>query len=186
MATPYNPVSGKDHHSWSGGLKALGSDADKALTLTKENQDLIASIMLGRAEVGNDDECWEWMGHLSEDGYARTGGMIVSRLMYVLINKKPLGKLKALHTCDNPKCVNYNHIFAGTQLDNMKDMQSKGRERKANGVDLPHSKLDENKVREIRRLVASGLSMASVARMYGVAATSIHKIVSGRSWRHVQ
>lgn len=79
----------------------------------------------------NPGSCWEWTGCLNSCGYGRTflGGKHVyaHRLMFEAHNG-PLGEgLQALHRCDNPKCVNPDHLFAGTRSDNMRDMVAKGR-----------------------------------------------------------
>lgn len=174
---------GREHKHWSGGMKSLGAVADKALLLNEADRAVMLSKLMDRITVT--DGCWEWMGRLDDSGYAKTGTMRVSRLIYVLTYLEPLGELKALHTCDNPKCVNPLHLFAGTQTDNMKDMQEKGREHKARGSELPHTKLNPNKVRDIRRLRAEGVSVMSLARTYGVSVPSIRNIINGKNWRHV-
>lgn len=77
------------------------------------------------------EECWPWNGPLDSHGYGlfcwENGQRHASR--YALEERlgRQLGSLFALHTCDNPRCVNPNHLFPGTQLDNLRDMARKGR-----------------------------------------------------------
>lgn len=57
------------------------------------------------------------------------GSAKLARFVFELTHQ-PLGSLHALHTCDEPACINYDHLFAGTHSDNMNDMHAKGRGRK--------------------------------------------------------
>jgi len=84
------------------------------------------------AKIEKTETCWNWLGSVNNSGYGfirwhgeRYG---VHRLSYELfIGNIPDG-LFALHKCDNRKCVNPDHLWLGTQSDNLKDMYNKGRE----------------------------------------------------------
>ena len=87
--------------------------------------------------VDKTGSCWEWLGGKDRDGYGRynltksqtlpTKWWGVHRLSYTL-SKGPIPKgMVVCHTCDNPGCCNPDHLFVGTQLDNIKDMDAKGR-----------------------------------------------------------
>lgn len=86
------------------------------------------------SKVEKTDTCWLWKANLTKDGYGRlnVGGVhgrmcLAHRVSYELfIGPIPDG-LNVLHDCDTPGCVNPEHLFAGTQADNMKDMLAKGR-----------------------------------------------------------
>lgn len=76
--------------------------------------------------IKSDDECWEWQGIKTTAGYGLM--WYDGKLRYahrIAINLE--NDLFACHKCDNPPCVNPNHLFAGTQKDNIQDMLSKGR-----------------------------------------------------------
>ena len=82
--------------------------------------------------------CWEWQGVLDKDGYGkakRYGKTIrAHRLFYEeFVSNIPHGML-VLHNCDNPKCCNPEHLFIGTQLDNERDKDAKGRRRNGYGL----------------------------------------------------
>jgi hypothetical protein len=93
--------------------------------------------------------CWEWLGQRDDKGYgffrksfgSRNSSRRVSahRWSYQ-IHKGPItGGLYVCHSCDNPPCVNPEHLWLGTHLDNMRDMASKGRNRRA-AIDAARSK----------------------------------------------
>jgi HNH endonuclease len=95
------------------------------------------------------------------------------------------------HRCDNPACVNYHHLFLGTDKDNLADMEAKGRKKAwgflyCKGEAHPQVKLTEKKVREIRALHAKGIRSKQVAERYGVTPTSVRHIVRRATWAHVR
>jgi hypothetical protein len=81
--------------------------------------------------VDTSGECWVWTGSKSHSGYGLfyvAGGMYLAhRLAWEMTNDAKLGTLLACHHCDNPPCVRPDHLFAGTNSDNMRDMFAKGR-----------------------------------------------------------
>jgi hypothetical protein len=86
-----------------------------------------------------------------------------------------------LHHCDNPPCVRPDHLFLGTQSDNMQDMIRKGR--------MSNSKLSESQVTEIRqqygRRGKGGKSSIVLGREYGMSPSTIRQIVSRLTWKHI-
>ena len=88
-----------------------------------------------KVDVRSPDECWNWKGALGSSGYAQfrlwIGGkrknFSGSRVAYSYAVGPIPDRLLACHKCDNPKCVNPNHIFLGTQSDNITDMAAKKR-----------------------------------------------------------
>lgn len=77
------------------------------------------------------DDCWYWTGQINTSGYAyfkmRQKYYVASRISYAIHNGDMPQNRLALHKCDNPICVNPDHIFLGTDLDNNRDMANKGR-----------------------------------------------------------
>ena len=84
-----------------------------------------------RFDMGADTECWVWTGSLFESGYGRFSRsnkkLRAHRVSYEIYKGAIPDGMHVLHECDNPPCVNPNHLFLGTHLDNMKDMERKGR-----------------------------------------------------------
>lgn len=91
------------------------------------------------------------------------------------------------HHCDNPPCFNPEHLFPGTQSQNLADMRRKGREHKvgSKGEKNPESIYVAEQVCQMRARFSAGEKIAVLQREYGGAYQSIHAIVHGRTWRHL-
>lgn len=140
---------------------------------------------IGKLESG----CWQWLGSLNA-GYGQfrldTGAIILShRYSYLLHKGGSIEGLVVMHTCDNPKCVNPDHLVLGTQADNVQDMHKKGRDKKRALIGINHSlsKLNDEAVREIRK---SSDSIMSIAKRFDVSRASIYDVLSGKTWKHVK
>jgi hypothetical protein len=109
---------------------------------------------------------------------------LAHRIAYMVFHGGIPDGMSVLHRCDNPSCVNPEHLFLGTQVDNVSDMHNKGRARKRVlfGSDHGNSKLDEDKVRQIR---ASSASDSKIAQQYGVSRATVHAIRNWQTWKHV-
>lgn len=85
-----------------------------------------------------DTGCWEWVGQINKHGYGvfsvLAKPITAHRFSYSLHHGKDPADLLVCHTCDNPKCVNPEHLFLGTVLDNHRDMDRKGRRRNQYGA----------------------------------------------------
>lgn len=168
---------------------------------TAEMASITREILLQHIKINPKTGCWEWQGACSSGGYGSIARhrktMKTHRLSYELY-KGPIPEgLYVLHTCDNPKCCNPEHLYAGTQLENMTDMDRKGRRNppkgdrnamKSNpfkGERNGNSKLKGADVLKIRRLLNEGKSKSEIARMFGVSRIPIIGIASGKNWSHI-
>lgn len=133
--------------------------------------------------------CWLWIGSDDNKGYGKFSikGKTTKahRASYELYKGCiPIG-LHVLHVCDNPICVNPDHLFLGTHSDNMKDRQTKGRNPTfvRYGSNNPASKLDYKAIMEIReKYQPRKYSIRKLAKEYGVSFQLIQKIVVGKIW----
>lgn len=93
--------------------------------------------------------------------------------------------MNVLHRCDNPACVNPDHLFIGTQADNVADMMRKKRNVSVPkfGEANPMAKLTAEKVSQIRkRYVPRKVTLKILATEYGVSEASIHNAIKGKRW----
>jgi hypothetical protein len=149
------------------------------------------------AKVDKSGSCWLWTAYKTKKGYgevrfnnityrAHRVSAYISGLIPSI--KSVNGADQVLHTCDTPSCMNPDHFFIGSNADNMKDRDSKGRQvggvskGEANG----QSKLTEKEVIDIRRFYAQGgISYRDLAKIYGVAHSQIACIVKRQTWAYL-
>ncbi len=89
--------------------------------------------------------------------------------------------LKVLHTCDNPPCVNPEHLFEGTDADNAADRDAKGRHRVLKGFESPSAKLDDLQVSEIIALTETRMTLGEIGALFGVGGAYVSSLRHGRS-----
>lgn len=135
----------------------------------------------------DDDSCWNWNGGKSR-GYGRfwmNGKLVMAhRVMYQISTGKNPGVLLVCHRCDNPSCVNPNHLFLGSPKDNMDDRRLKNRH--AYGERQGLSKLSSSSVRRIREEFKEGkITKLKLASNYRVHISTICHIIMKKTWRHV-
>ena len=134
--------------------------------------------------VDKTDTCWVWRNANKGKGKLHYGSFTFRRKIYLahrlswkLHNGDIPERMWILHKCDNPSCVNPDHLFLGTAMDNQRDKLAKGR--------CVVEKLTIEKVKEIRNKLEMGITSGRLAKDYGVSATTIHNIKSRKTWRDV-
>lgn len=137
-----------------------------------------------KVDIRGADECWPWLGWKNADGYGyfRIGSKKVKahRVAFELTN----GPLKnhGLHTCDNPPCCNYGHLWDGTHQQNMRDRDTKGRLGERRGTANGNAKLTEEQVLAIR---SDSRTSRALADEYGVNRKTIESIWHRKKWQHL-
>lgn len=135
--------------------------------------------------------CHNWIASCSTDGYGHIkidGKMVrAHRVAYwLLVDDIPEGT-QVLHHCDNIKCVNPDHLFLGTQEDNIRDMVEKGRSSSQSGEDHTSAKLTEIEVIEIRgKYNKGGYTQNQLADEYSISQQLISRIVLNEIWKVVK
>lgn len=143
--------------------------------------------------ISKTEYCWNWQGRLVGKGYGSIGlggrgakQKLVHRLSYEIHKGQIPEGMVVMHKCDNPRCVNPDHLEASTQSQNIKDAFSRGRKINlpsgVQGDDHGASKLTSKDVLEIRE---STLSMNTIAKLYGVSRSAIERVRYRKTWRHI-
>lgn len=132
--------------------------------------------------------CLVWIAGKTSDGYGvvSAGGSskLAHRVSYELKHGIKVGVKLVCHTCDNRSCVNPDHLFVGTQKDNMLDMRLKNR-RKGIGCNESNgrAKLTMDIVKEIRKERLQGLLLKDLAIKYGVGISTIARVARQENWK---
>lgn len=152
--------------------------------------------------------CWIWLYGLTSEGYGtvrfRGRSRRAHRVSWVLHRGPIPNGAFVCHHCDNPICINPDHLFIGTAADNNKDRRRKGRDfalknptaasvmMKANAITNPNpprgekngrAKLTRRVIRSIKRMAANGKFQAEIAARYQVSQSCISLIVTGKRWK---
>jgi len=134
------------------------------------------------------DSCWIYKKNIQESDYRRiyiNGKSIgAHRVSYLIHHGSIPEKMFICHKCDNPLCVNPQHLFAGTPKDNSDDMAKKGRGSLRKGIHYPKPKLTEDNVKDIFRL-SGQLSQRELATKFNVTQGLIEKILNKKAWKKV-
>lgn len=145
-------------------------------------------------QVDTTGEHWLWTGLLNKKGYGKFSRIIddhqdwiAHRASYRLFVGTITDDLLVCHTCNIRNCVKPSHLYLGTPLQNTQHAVECGNMRGNRGTTNGSSKLDDDKVIEIRKIHREGsLSCAKLGKMYSVSNTTIHSIVNGSTWKHLK
>lgn len=134
-----------------------------------------------RYTVNEETGCWEWQGHRLPKGYGffhvNDDNYLAHRVSY----HNFVGPIKegncVCHSCDNPCCVNPEHLWQGSYTDNLQDMARKGRQH--------CTVLSWAEVQHIRVLHRMSMPMLQISKLFGVSKTHIRNIIIGKKWSHI-
>ena len=134
------------------------------------------------SKVEKTNSCWEWKAGKNKDGYGvfSAGGKALGahRVAYGLFKPLMLSRdICVCHSCDNPGCVNPDHLFHGSHSENQQDKARKGRQW--------NQKLYPDDVILIRERLSRGELQKDIAKDYGVTFQAISFIANGVSWAHI-
>lgn len=140
--------------------------------------------------------CLEWQGTKyngygritigsRKDGTRRT--ISAHRLSYILSYGYIPKGMEVCHKCDNPSCINPEHLFLGTRQDNINDREHKGRNIIFVGEEQPKAKLTKKAVKDARwERAYKGTSFSKLAKKYGVNKKTMINAINGVTWKCVQ
>lgn len=131
--------------------------------------------------------CMEFQGATNGRGYGRVGYgssvVYAHRYSYSVHHGHIAQGASVCHTCDNRICVNPEHLFLGTPLENMRDCAAKGRTQR--GETHKHAKLSRSDVEQIIALRAAGMRNADISRLFSISQSQPSAILQRKEWRHV-
>lgn len=146
--------------------------------------------ILRNISIDKNTGCWNWNKYKNSKGYGCIGlsGVkhLAHRYSFSVFKEKILGKLCVLHKCDNPSCVNPDHLFLGTVKDNNIDKMLKGRAYTGNHKgEIHNSKLKTKDVLEMKRLRGLGYTYKKLANIFNISINHASDVISGRKWKHL-
>lgn len=144
-----------------------------------------------KCKINEESNCWEWQGSVTEKGYGRfdvsinnkTKHFRAHRISYELCIGDIPPNIMVCHECDNPSCINPEHLFLGTNADNIADMMKKNRQRK--GEIHGRNKLSLDEVQYIKSFPKYHGSGVKLAEQFAVSKTTIYDIRNGKRWKHL-
>lgn len=160
----------------------MGNNKRPKLEVTKSNFESMVFF--------SPDGCWLWIGALTQSGYGkwpmnRTDKVRPAhRLSYTLYKGEIPEGLHVCHSCDVPCCVNPDHLWLGTNRDNTKDMDRKGRRKTLRGSHNPGASITENKASHIKGLLAIGIQATLVGKCLKISRSVVQNISRGMAWKH--
>ena len=144
-----------------------------------------------KVKKSDPDKCWEWTATFDKrSGYGKISttkhrNMAAHRASYEIHNSSIDNTLCVLHKCDNPTCVNPDHLFLGTKQDNNLDKLSKGRAAGPKGTNNKSAKLTEADILVIRAMIDNKISDVAIAKQFNVYSTTIRMIRLRKTWNHI-
>ena len=156
----------------------------RRLTGQKGKYEPSVDLLYKMVRVDEQTGCHLWTGSTNHSGYGRIGidykDYLAHRLSYELQVGPIADGMFACHHCDNPRCINPQHLFLGKQSDNLADMVKKGRQMRGEGH--YNARLDPQKVKHIRSKTEP---VDILAAKYGVTRGAIFAVLNNKTWRHV-
>lgn len=134
--------------------------------------------------VNKTEGCWEWkLKPSTEFGYCKFSGELIHRYSWRITHGEIPDGLQVCHKCDNPKCCRPDHLFLGTQKDNVQDMMRKGRHKPSPvyGDSNHWTRAKDADVAEIRRLFDGGMVQRHIAKRFNLSPAQVCRIVNRKS-----
>lgn len=149
----------------------------------------VMARFLGNVDQSAPDGCWQWKGIENSNGYGRfsykDSHRLAHRFSYELFFGPVPNGMNVCHRCDNRKCVNPEHLWLGSQSQNLSDAVSKGRMHRPDtkGPRNGNTSLTWEKVDTIRSMHTGGVPKFRIAALFGVSQSTICNITNNQTWK---
>lgn len=182
-------VCGKSYYKYRNVLKYCSrkcSSQTRKINVDENYNEKIRVRIKQNITIYKETGCWVWTRYKSELGRGNlwyNGKTIASaRVSYMVFKGNIPENYYVCHACDNPTCVNPDHLWIGTYQDNTNDRENK--KRGAKGEKISISKLKEFMICEIKKDRVSGMTQQAIAEKYNVHQSTISNILRNRTWKH--
>ena len=171
-------------------LSARKQTERELLNSSNEWKNIFKKHMMSNIILKNN--CFEWQKSRDQNGYGETSFKHVTlsahRVTFLLFKGPIPLNHEVCHTCDNPPCINPDHLFSGTDLENVRDKVNKGRH--IFGEKVKVSKLTNEQVLEIKMVYKNRTShrwgAKKLSKKFGVSDTAICYVAHNRNWAHIK
>ncbi len=142
-------------------------------------------------KISKDGEngCWKWLNAKDKDGYGKirvqATDMRAHRLSWIIHRGQIPESSLILHTCDNPECTNPEHLYAGSNTNNMQDREARNRIQHFKGEDCNFSTLTSELIIKIREMRSAGGKQLEIANLFGISRPHVSAICSRKVWKHI-
>lgn len=141
------------------------------------------AFFAARSKVNDETGCLEWTRHIDRRGYGTLKHKQKHRFAHRMMWEYKFGPIpegmNICHKCDNPKCLNPNHLFVGTTQDNVSDKMVKGRFKPVTGERNGCAKLTADQIEAIR---LDPRPQHVIAKDYGISQSNVSLIKQGKTW----
>jgi hypothetical protein len=155
------------------------------MTYPKRNHANLQDLLSNTKRTENN--CIEWQRYRDADGYGkwRINGekRNVARLVCALIYGEPLSAQQALHSCDNPPCINPDHLRWGSHRDNNDDKILRQR---LVGEKHPLARYTDAQILDLKTKIANGADPVASYKALSMTRFQFHNIKSNKSWSHIK
>lgn len=148
-------------------------------TINRENYlDEVKEILLNSIII-SESNCWDWKKSKNKSGYGqimfKRKSCLAHRISWIIFKDEIIDKSNVLHKCDNPSCINPDHLFLGTQQDNIKDMFNKKRSK--------WQKLSKEDVVNIRLMFSKNVDRLEIVKKYKISLSNLCQILKNQIWK---
>ena len=159
-------------------------------TIFPHMTDRATERLWNKVQFGLPDGCWEWQGDRTTKGYGQfwlnRGRVYAHRAVWSVIHQREIPSgYQICHTCDNPSCYNPAHLWLGTNADNQRDMDRKGRRKLSVVAGDQHgmAKLTSQDVDDIFSMRQEGMLQSEIAKKKGIHQAHVSDILNGKVWK---